>query len=125
MPSRLHHIAILCSDKTSALRFYRDALGFEVERAVERPVRGDEIVWLRGYGVVLELFVAQDRPERVSDPEAYGLRHIALYVDDVEALAAHMRDCGFAPEPIRRDTFDGKNMTFVKDPDGLPVELHE
>lgn len=125
MAGRLHHVAILCSDKESTLRFYRDALGFEVVRAVERPEREDEIVWLCGYGVTLEVFVALNRLPRVSDPEAYGLRHLALRVDDVEALAAHVKSCGFAPEPIRRDSFDGQKMTFVKDPDGLPVELHE
>lgn len=125
MNDGLHHIALLCSDKARALRFYRDALGFEVVREVVRVERGDEIVWLRGYGVVLEVFFVPDRPPRVSDPEAYGLRHIALGVDDVEAMAARMRACGFEPEPIRRDTFDGKKMTFVKDADGLPVELHE
>lgn len=125
MSDGLHHIALLCSDKARALRFYRDALGFEVVREVVRVERGDEIVWLRGYGVVLEVFVIPDRPPRVSDPEAYGLRHIALGVDDVEAMAARMRTWGFEPEPIRRDTFDGKKMTFVKDADGLPVELHE
>lgn len=107
------------------LRFYRDALGFAVVRAVARPERGDEIVWLDGYGVTLEVFVAPDRPSRVSDPEAYGLRHVALHVDDVEAIAAHVASCGFVPEPIRRDSVDGNKMTFVKDPDGLPVELHE
>lgn len=28
-------------------------------------------------------------------------------------------------EPIRTDEFTGKRMTFFKDPDGLPLELHE
>ena len=125
IPSGLHHIAILCSDKAKALRFYCDALGFQLVRSHVRPERGDEIVWLSGCGVTLELFIAPDRPSRLSDPEAYGLRHLALRVCDVEQTAARIRACGFAPEPVRRDTFDGNAMTFVKDPDGLPVELHE
>ena len=125
MPSGLHHIAILCSDKARALRFYGDALGFVLEREVVRRDRGDEILWLCGYGVTLELFIAKERPCRVSDPEAYGLRHLALRVHDVAAVAARIAELGFAPEPLRRDSFDGKKMTFVKDPDGLPIELHE
>ena len=125
MSEGLHHIAILCSDKARALRFYRDALGFETVREVTRPERDDEIVWLRGSGMVLELFIAPHRPPRVSDPEAYGLRHLSLRVRDIEATVAHLASCGFAPEPIRRDSFDGKKMTFVKDADGLPIELHE
>lgn len=121
----LHHIAIICAEKESALRFYADGLGFEVTRCHVRPEHHDEIVLMRGHGIVLELFIDATHPPRVTGPEAYGLRHIALRVDDVEAVAAHMRACGFSPESIRRDTFDGKKMTFVKDADGLPVELHE
>ena len=125
MPTGLHHIAILCSDKTRALRFYGDALGFRLTRATPRPERRDEIVWLEGCGITLELFIAKDRPTRVSDPEAYGLRHLALRVDDVERVAARLAALGFSPERIRADSVDGKKMTFVKDADGLPVELHE
>ena len=121
----LHHIAILCSDKQRALAFYRDGLGFSVAEMHVRSERGDEIMMLVGYGVTLELFVVSDRPPRVSDPEAYGLRHLALKVSCVETICEHLRAYGFCPEPIRRDSFTGEKMTFVKDPDDLPIELHE
>lgn len=122
---RMHHVAIICSDKMSALRFYVDGLGFEVVSCHARPAHRDEIVMLRGHGVTLELFIDPTHPPRVTGPEALGLRHLAFLVDDVEALAAHMRSCGFAPEPIRTDSLDGRRLTFVKDADGLPIELHE
>lgn len=32
---------------------------------------------------------------------------------------------GYQPEPMRVDTITGKAMFFVKDPDGLPIEIHE
>ena len=121
----VHHIAILCSDRERALSFYCDGLGFSVERTHKRPERGDEIIMLCGYGVTLELFVSKANPPRVTDPEAYGLRHLALWTDDVEKTAAALLEKGFCPEPLRRDTFTGEKMTFVKDPDGLPIELHE
>ena len=121
----LHHIAILCSEREKALAFYCDALGFAVERTHPRPERQDEIIVLQGYGFALELFVSQSNPPRVSGPEAYGLRHLALLVDDVEQMTKKLSDMGFAPEPVRRDSFTGEKMTFVKDPDGLPIELHE
>ena len=79
----VHHIAILCSDRERALAFYCDGLGFSVERAHKRPERGDEIIMLYGYGVTLELFVSKANPPRVTAPEAYGLRHLALWTDDV------------------------------------------
>ncbi|MBQ7301684.1 MAG: VOC family protein, partial [Clostridia bacterium] len=51
--------------------------------------------------------------------------HLALAVDALEEVLRTLTDAGYAPEPIRRDTFTGERMTFVKDPDGLPIELHE
>ena len=120
----LHHIAILCSDREASLRFY-ETLGFDLYESHLRPERQDEILMMRGHGIVLELFVSKNNPPRVSNPEAYGLRHLALAVDALDDLVSTLEHAGYQPEPIRRDTFTGEQMTFVKDPDGLPIELHE
>ena len=78
-----------------------------------------------GPGIVLELFISEKHPQRVSNPEAYGLRHLALGVTDAEVASEKLITAGYAPEPIRIDTFNGRKLFFVKDPDGLPIELHE
>ena len=75
--------------------------------------------------VVLELFISAGNPQRVSGPEAYGLRHLALGVIDAQAAREKLIAVGYAPEPIRTDTFNDRKLFFVKDPDGLPIELHE
>ena len=124
MISGLHHIAILCSDRAESLKFY-SALGFTLEKSCPRKERGDEILMMTGYGTKLELFVTKDRPARVTEPEAYGLRHIALSVKSIEDAVNALRKAGYDPEPPRADSMTGERMTFVKDPDGLPVELHE
>lgn len=120
----LHHIAVLCSQKETALPFY-EALGFEAVRSVARPEQHDEIYWLRGHGVTLELFIDATHPPHVSSPEAYGLRHMALSVDDASLMHAALEKAGLSPEPLRKDPFDGRAMFFIKDPDGLPIEFHE
>lgn len=120
----LHHIAIICSNKEQSMNFYK-TLGFEILREYPRPERNDEIIFLLGYGVILEIFVRSDCPKRVTDPEAYGLRHIALSVDDIDAICKKLEKAGYMPEKIRTDSITGEKMTFVKDPDGLPIELHE
>ena len=120
----LHHIAILVSDSRDSLRFY-ETLGFTLRESHVRSERKDEILWLCGHGITLEIFVTKDRPARVTNPEAYGLRHLALTVDDVEETVRLIKAAGYMPEPVRRDSFTGAKMTFVKDPDGLPIELHE
>ena len=123
--TQVHHVAIIASDYEKTIDFYVKKLGFNVLRENHRPEKGDIKLDLQFGDMELELFVVKTAPPRPSYPEALGLRHLAFLVDDVEAVAAHMRDCGFAPEPLRTDSFDGRKMTFVKDPDGLPIELHE
>jgi len=126
----LHHIAILCSEREASLRFY-ETLGFAVYESHVRPERNDEVIFMEQQGcvdgpaIVLELFISDKHPQRVSGPEAYGLRHLALKTDDVEVTHVILLDTGYAPEPIRTDTFNGRKLFFMKDPDGLPIELHE
>ena len=66
-----------------------------------------------------------DRPARVTNPEAYGLRHLAFRVDSVEDTVAELEAKGIPCEPVRQDAYTGKPMAFFHDPDGLPIEIHE
>jgi len=120
----LHHIAILASQKDRTLAFYR-ALGFQVTVSHPRPERQDEIVFMTAAGVTLEIFVSQGNPMRVSGPEAYGLRHAAFATADAAGMRERLLQAGYQPEPLRRDAINGKPMFFIKDPDGLPIEIHE
>lgn len=109
----LNHIALIVSSEAS-LRFY-EKLGF---REIERFERSyDTVVFMKCGNVALEIFVDPNHPERVSSPEAKGLRHVAFTVDRIEDLDMEM-------EEIRTDWF-GRRFTFVKDPDGLPIEIKE
>ncbi|MBQ2467824.1 MAG: VOC family protein, partial [Lachnospiraceae bacterium] len=72
----------------------------------------------------IELFIMKDHPERLS-PEAYGLRHLAFRVESVDDTVSELEAMGIACEPIRHDTYTGEKMTFFRDPDGLPLEIHE
>ena len=120
-----HHIAIICSDYDKAKEFYIDKLGFELIREVYRPEIGDYLRMLRQGDTVLELFIRPEAPARVTNPEAMGLRHLAFHVADIEAAVAWLRDKGIETEPIREDRCNGGRFTFFRDPDDLPLELHE
>lgn len=122
----IHHIAIICSDKDAALEFYHTRLGFPIIRENYRPEREDWKIDLSINSTTeLELFIMKDRPARVSDPEAYGLRHIAFRVASVDEMVAELESKGILCEPVRTDTFTSRKMTFFRDPDGLPIEIHE
>ncbi len=120
----MHHIAILCSDRSASLNFY-ETLGFTLRESHVRLERKDEIIMMDGHGMTIELFVVKGNPARVTNPETYGLRHLALAVDGIEEVVRLLKEAGYQPESIRRDSFTDEKMTFVKDPDGLPIELHE
>ena len=120
-----HHIAIICSDWDKAKKFYMDQLGFELTKEVYRPEQDDYLRMLRLGDTVLELFIRPDAPQRVTSPEAMGLRHLAFHVEDIEPVVAWLNSRGIETEPVRKDKCNGGRFTFFEDPDGLPLEIHE
>ena len=120
-----HHIAVICSDYAKAKEFYIDKLGFTLEKECYRPAQDDYLRMLRLGETVIELFIRPDAPARVNNPEAMGLRHLAFQVEDIVPAAAWLNSLGIETEPIREDPYNGGRFTFFKDPNGLPLELHE
>ena len=125
MLHRQHHIAIICSDWEQAREFYVNKLGFELIREAYRPAQNDYLRMLRLGETTLEIFINPENPERVNNPEAKGLRHLAFRVDNAEEAAAWLNSRGVETEPIREDKVNGGRFTFFRDPDGLPLEIHE
>ena len=96
----IHHIAIICSDKDEALHFYHDILGFPIIRSNFRQGRQDWKIDLRiNETIELELFIMSDRPARVTDTEAYGLRHLAFAVSSVADTVVELENAGI---PVSR-----------------------
>ena len=120
-----HHIAVISSDWEKAREFYIEKLGFQMIREVYRPAQNDWLRMLRQGETTLELFIRPDAPQRVNNPEAMGLRHLAFRVEDAVATAVWLNSRGIETEPIREDLVNGGKFTFFKDPDGLPLEIHE
>ena len=120
-----HHIAVISSDWEKAKDFYIEKLGFVLEKEFYRPAQNDYLRMLRQGDTVIELFIRPDAPQRVNNPEALGLRHLAFRVADIEPAVAWLNGMGIETEPVREDPYNGGRFTFFKDPDGLPLELHE
>lgn len=123
--NKQHHIAVICSDYAKAKEFYIDKLGFVLEKEFYRPANDDYLRMLRLGDTVIELFIRPDAPARVNNPEALGLRHLAFKVEDIEPAVKWLNEQGIGTEPVREDPYNGGRFTFFKDPDGLPLELHE
>lgn len=123
---KIHHIAIICSDYAISKKFYTDILGLEIIREVYREERKSYKLDLALNGnYIIELFSFPNPPQRVSRPEATGLRHLAFAVDNLEESIEELNQKGISTEPIRIDEFTGKRFTFFADPDDLPIELYE
>lgn len=111
----LDHIALIVS-KEENISFYKK-LGFTETKRIDRAY--DTVVFMENNSIVLEMFIDSNHPERMSGPEAKGLRHVAFTVESLEDVMKIV-EC----EEIRTDWF-GRSFTFTKDPDGQPIELKE
>jgi glyoxylase I family protein len=119
-------VAIICSDYERSKKFYTEVLGMTVAAEHYRQERRSWKLDLALNGnYVIELFSFPDPPARVSRPEASGLRHLALAVDDLALAIQHLHRHEIEAEPVRTDAYTGKRFTFFADPDNLPIEFYE
>lgn len=126
MINGIHHVAIICSDYSTSKQFYTEVIGLRVIAENYREKRNSwKLDLALPDGSQIELFSFPDAPVRPDRPEAQGLRHLAFAVTSVKEYATYLKTRDIAVEPIRIDDITGKQYTFFKDPDGLPLELYE
>lgn len=121
----IHHVAIIVSDYEKSRKFYVEQLELPIIRENYRKERNDYKLDLKVGNIELEIFGVENPPARVTQPEACGLRHLAFKVDDIEEAVKWLNSKGIQTEPIRMDEYTQKRMTFFRDPDNLPLEIHE
>ena len=117
------HFCVNVKDLEKSIHFYRDLLGLRLARRREVPENNAEIVFMLGEGsdVGIELTHWRDKKDY---SEGDYLDHIALGVEDVEALVEELRKKGveIAMEPFSLKGSEHK-IAFIKDPDGIWIEL--
>jgi methylmalonyl-CoA/ethylmalonyl-CoA epimerase len=131
MFSKIDHVGIAVPDLDVALRFYADT--FEL-RSVHEEVNEEQGVreaMLRvGDGPTMIQLLAPLRPDsaigKFLDRSGPGVQQVAYTVDDVEAVAATLRERGMRLlwDAPKRGT-NGSRVNFVhpKDAGGVLVEL--
>lgn len=119
------HVGLTVGDLEQSLHFYRDVLGLEVVRTRELD-NGMRIAFLsiHGHGEIelLAYPMTLPLPEAARQPEAIGLKHVALRVEDLDETVTQLKEQGiaFATEP----TAERRRATLL-DPDGITIELTE
>ena len=126
MDLKFHHVAIIVSDYETSKRFYTETLGLPVILETYREERRSWKLDLQlSDGGQLEVFSFPSTPERPTQPEACGLRHLAFRVLNLDASMRLLSSKDVAMEPVRIDENTGARFTSFADPDGLPIELYE
>jgi glyoxylase I family protein len=126
MLNRIHHISIICSDYEKSKAFYIDILGLKIIRETFRQERQSYKLDLSLSGeYLIELFSFPNPQQRLSRPEATGLRHLAFEVDNLSNAIEILKKSNITVEQVRIDETTNKHFTFIFDPDNLPIELYE
>ena len=120
--TRIGHVHLTVSDLDRALRFYRDALGFQVTAR-----HGPDAVFLSAGGYHHHIGLNTWAGRGASRPPAgtTGLYHFAILFADRAALAAAVRrviENGVALEGA--SDHGVSEAVYLRDPDGNGVELY-
>lgn len=124
MVKTITHIAITVADMKETLEFYKKAFGFEKIFELNNPDTGEPwIVYVQvGPGQFLELFYGGVHKKEQTEGEI-GVNHLCFEVESVQAIAEQIEKAGYALD-IRPCTGCDHNLqTWVKDPNGIRIEL--
>ena len=127
----LDHIGIAVADLEQALRFYRDALGLEVEAPEEIPSQRVRAHILAVGETSLELLeaTADDSPiARFVDRRGPGLHHVTLRVENIDEALSRLRARGVRLiDEVPRPGAGGSLVAFIhpSSAHGVLVELKQ
>jgi catechol 2,3-dioxygenase-like lactoylglutathione lyase family enzyme len=135
------HTGITVTNLERSLKFWRDVLGFELSHRPHQTgtlaseitgVPGAEIkiAVLKGYShkiELLEYLAPADRKYLHVRPCDVGSVHVALMVDDLDALLETIAKSGWKaagkPQTLTAGPNAGKRVVYVRDPDGTTIEF--
>lgn len=117
----ISHAAFYVSDMAKARAFYEGFLGFQSPFSIPRKDPQEQLVWIKiNDRQTVELF-----PGSEVAADADRLYHIAVEVDDAEAMRLYLQSKGVAVPPKTAVGKIGNKNYFVKDPSGNTVEIVE
>jgi len=128
----IDHTAISVSNLEVSVRFYSEILGFSCDRIIDIPDGNGKIALLKKSDFTIEMFQFTDTVplvdnggKLIDDLKKIGVKHIALRVNDIWVATDYLREHGveFISQPVKGAR--GFYRCFIKDPDGMPLELTE
>ena len=136
------HTGITVSNLERSLAFWRDVLGFELShRTHQISELASEIIGVPGAEIslavvkapgghkieLLEYLAPADRKHVDVRPCDVGSAHVALLVDDLNAVLNTIAASGWKaagkPQTLTSGPNAGKRVVYVRDPDGTTIEF--
>lgn len=116
----IDHCSVIVTDTETALGFYRDILGLQVDES--RPDLGYPGAWLTIADSQIHLLQVPN-PDTMSERPAHGGRdhHIALLVQDLSVFIERLQQASITYSTSK----SGRKALFCRDYDGNAIELLE
>jgi len=115
-----HHASIIVSDTQTALVFYRDLLGLDVDE--NRPELGYPGAWIKVADQQIHLLELPNPDPLHNRPEHGGRdRHLAFSIDDIDTLAEKLQRSEISYTMSK----SGRKALFCRDPDQNALEFIE
>lgn len=139
MAPQIHHVGIAVGELERSVAFYREHFGLReiarnhldgerISEQTDLPGTEIDVALLAGENLIVELLCyrsPEGLPHALRTCDA-GAAHVCIVVDDLDATCAAMSAAGVAFHS--RPTMlleDDTKMIYVRDPDGIMVELLE
>lgn len=138
------HTGITVSNLERSLAFWRDMVGFELSHTAHQTGElAEEITGVAGAEIklavlktsgghkieLLEYLAPPDRKHAEARPCDVGHVHVALLVDDLDAVLEKIVASGWKaagkPQTLKTGPNAGKRVVYFRDPDGTTIEFME
>jgi glyoxylase I family protein len=122
------HVGTTSGDMDRTIAFYCGLLGLRL--VLRKPVEAGELAFLDAGGGMLEVVAPHAGAQRFRDvpmSEA-GMRHLTFAVSNVDETVARLEAAGVEIAERPRDAYNPeivRRVAFLRDPDGVLVELIE
>lgn len=129
MSIKIHHVALTVSDIDRSRAWYRANFDAEVTHRYKK--HGVEIVQMKIGEAWIELFsgdvqkLPEYRKTLMGDLRVVGTKHVALETDELPSLVERLRKNGVSFETETDSAAFGGQYVFIKDPDGILIELYQ
>ncbi len=120
MIQSIEHVAVVADDPKALAEWYCGTLRFEMVES--RKDSQTYFIGLSGGGV-LEILPSNKASRTDQDARDAGIRHIALTVEDFDAVYQNLAERGIAFAGPKVDLPDGTQMDFFPDPEGNILQL--